>query len=166
MLVQALLPGLRPGDETILTNSDHEANIGAWTRLSAADAVIKFWNVNAETMRLEIDDLDALLGPRVKWLAMTAASNILGQVNPVAEVARRVHGVGGKVCLDCVAYAPHRLIDVRADGADVLVFSFYKLFGPHLAMMWGAGASFSRSPTSTTPLSARKTRPITCSRAA
>jgi len=77
-----------------------------------------------------------LLGPRVQWLAMTHASNILGSVNPVEEVARRVHAVGGRVCVDAVAYAPHRLVDVQACGADIVVFSFYKVFGPHYAVMW------------------------------
>ncbi|MDH5340714.1 MAG: aminotransferase class V-fold PLP-dependent enzyme, partial [Rubrivivax sp.] len=80
--------------------------------------------------------LDKLLGPRTKWLAMTWASNILGTVNPVAEVSRRVHAVGGRVCVDAVAYAPHRLVDVQASGADVVAFSFYKVFGPHYAVMW------------------------------
>jgi selenocysteine lyase/cysteine desulfurase len=81
-------------------------------------------------------DLDRLLSPRTTWVAMTHASNILGTVNPVDEVARRVHAVGGRVCIDAVAYAPHRLVDVQASGADVVVFSFYKVFGPHYAVMW------------------------------
>lgn len=136
-LIQALLPSIRPGDEVILTDSDHEANIGAWLRLQQAGAVVKFWQVNRDTMQLELEDLDRLLGPRVVWLAMTHASNILGAVNPVEDVARRVHAVGGRVCVDAVAYAPHRLVDVQASGADVVVFSFYKVFGPHYAVLWG-----------------------------
>jgi selenocysteine lyase/cysteine desulfurase len=67
---------------------------------------------------------------------MTHASNILGTVNPVAEVARRAHAVGARLCVDAVAYAPHRLVDVRASGADAVVFSFYKVFGPHYAVLW------------------------------
>ena len=136
MLTQALLPGIVPGDEIIVTNSDHEANIGGWMRLRQAGAVIKVWEVNRDSLALELDDLDRLLSPRVQWLAMTHASNILGSVNPVEEVARRVHAVGGRVCVDAVAYAPHRLVDVQACGADVVVFSFYKVFGPHYAVMW------------------------------
>jgi len=137
VLTQALLPGIRAGDEIIVTNSDHEANIGGWMRLQQAGAVIKFWNVNADSLALELDDLDRLLTPRTKWLAMTHASNILGSINPVEEAARRVHAVGGRVCVDAVAYAPHRLVDVQACGADVVVFSFYKVFGPHYAVLWG-----------------------------
>ena len=136
MLTQALLPGIVPGDEIIITNSDHEANIGGWERLRQAGAVIKVWAVNRDSLALELDDLDKLLSPRLQWLAMTHASNILGTVNPVEEVARRVHAVGGRLCLDAVAYAPHRLVDVQASGADVVVFSFYKVFGPHYAVMW------------------------------
>jgi len=98
--------------------------------------VVKVWQVNRDSLALELADLDRLLGPRTKWLAMTWASNILGSVNPVDEVARRVHAVGARLCVDAVAYAPHRLVDVQASGADVVVFSFYKVFGPHYAVMW------------------------------
>lgn len=136
LLAQAVLPDLVPGDEIIVTNSDHEANIGAWMRLERAGAVIRVWAINRDSLMLELEDLDALLGPRTKWVAMTQASNILGSVNPVEDVARRVHAVGGRLCVDAVAYAPHRLVDVQACGADVVVFSFYKVFGPHYAVMW------------------------------
>lgn len=137
ILTQALRLGVKPGDEIIVTNTDHESNIGGWTRLAEAGAVIKVWEVNRDSLALELADLDRLLSPRTTWLAMTHASNILGTVNPVEEVSRRVHAAGGRVCVDAVAYAPHRLVDVQACGADVVVFSFYKVFGPHYAVMWG-----------------------------
>ena len=136
-LTQAIRPGIRAGDEIIVTNSDYEANIGGWKRLEEAGAVVRMWEVNPDTLALELADLDRLLSPRVKWVAMTHASNILGTVNPVAEVATRVHAVGARLCVDAVAYAPHRLVDVQASGADVYVFSFYKVFGPHYAVLWG-----------------------------
>jgi cysteine desulfurase family protein (TIGR01976 family) len=136
-LIQAILPGIQAGDEIILTNTDHEANIGAWRRLQQAGAIIKIWQVNPQTLQLDLDDLEKLLSVNTKWLAMTFASNVLGTINPVAEVARRVHAVGGRVCVDAVAYAPHRLVDVQASGADIVVFSFYKVFGPHYAVLWG-----------------------------
>jgi cysteine desulfurase family protein (TIGR01976 family) len=136
LFTQALLPGIKPGDEIIVTNSDHEANIGGWTRLKAAGAVVRIWEVNTETLTLELADLERLLSPRVKWVAITHASNILGTVNPVREIAARVHAAGARLCVDAVAYAPHRLVDVQASGADVYVFSFYKVFGPHYAVMW------------------------------
>lgn len=137
ILTQALRLGVKPGDEIIVTNTDHESNIGGWTRLAEAGAVINVWEVNRDSLALELADLDRLLSPRTTWLAMTHASNILGTVNPVEEVSRRVHAAGGRVCVDAVAYAPHRLVDVQACGADVVVFSFYKVFGPHYAVMWG-----------------------------
>lgn len=135
-LVEALRPGLRAGDEVIVTESDHEANIGAWTRLAELGVVVRVWRIDAATLALRLDDLEPLLGPRTTWVAMTQASNILGTVNPVAEVARRAHAVGARLCVDAVAYAPHRLVDVQACGADAVVFSFYKVFGPHYAVLW------------------------------
>jgi cysteine desulfurase family protein (TIGR01976 family) len=137
MLAQAIAPGVRPGDEIVVTQTDHEANIGAWTRLQQYGAVIKIWPVNRDSLELELSDLDLLLRPKVTWVAMTHASNVLGRINPVAEVARRVHAAGARLCVDAVAYAPHRLVDVQQSGADVYVFSFYKVFGPHLAVLWG-----------------------------
>ncbi|MEX6666103.1 cysteine desulfurase-like protein [Pseudomonas sp. W2-17] len=138
ILCRAIAPSINPGDEIIVTNCDHEANIGPWVRLCEdRGATLRVWAVNAQSMDLELADLDALLSDKTRYVAMTHASNILGSVNPVAEVARRVHAVGGKLCVDAVAYAPHRLVDVQASGADYYVFSFYKTFGPHFAVMWG-----------------------------
>ena len=137
LFTQALLPGIKPGDEIIVTNTDHEANIGAWLRLEKAGAVVRFWEVNTDTLNLDLADLRKLLNPRTRWVAMTHASNILGTVNPVAEVADLVHQAGARLCVDAVAYAPHRLVDVQASKADVYVFSFYKVFGPHYAVLWG-----------------------------
>jgi cysteine desulfurase family protein (TIGR01976 family) len=137
LFTEALRAQIRPGDEIIVTNTDHESNIGGWTRLQEAGAIIKIWEVNRSTLELDLADLDQLLTSRTKWVAVTHASNVLGTVNPVADIATRVHEVGAKLCVDGVAYAPHRLVDVQASGADVYVFSFYKVFGPHYAVLWG-----------------------------
>ncbi|MBC3880428.1 cysteine desulfurase-like protein [Undibacterium sp. LX40W] len=137
LLIQAIMPSIQAGDEVIITNTDHEANIGAWKRLQAAGAIIKVWEVNPNNMLLELSSLQQLLNSRTKWVAMTHASNVLGTINPVAEVARVAHAVGARLCVDGVAYAPHRLVDVQASGADIYVFSFYKVFGPHYAVLWG-----------------------------
>ena len=136
-LGEAIAQEIRPGDEIIVTNTDHEANIGVWARLQRAGAVLRFWNVNPQTLELELADLQNLLSDKVKWVAMTLASNILGSINLVAEAAAMVHAAGARLCVDAVAYAPHRLVDVQAIGADVVVFSFYKVFGPHYAVLWG-----------------------------
>jgi cysteine desulfurase family protein (TIGR01976 family) len=135
-LVDALRPSMRPGDEVVVTESDHEANIGAWARLARAGVIVRIWPVDVDSLSLRLEDLDPLIGPRTKWIAMTHASNVLGSVNPVTEVARRAHAVGARLCVDAVAYAPHRLVDVQACEADAVVFSFYKVFGPHYAVLW------------------------------
>ena len=138
ILCRAIAPSINSGDEIIVTNCDHEANIGPWQRLcEERGATLRIWSVDPSSLELELKDLDALLNSRTRYVAMTHASNILGSVNPVAEVARRVHAVGGKLCVDAVAYAPHRLVDIQASGADYYVFSFYKVFGPHFAVLWG-----------------------------
>jgi cysteine desulfurase family protein (TIGR01976 family) len=137
LLMQAIRPSIRAGDEIIVTNTDHEANIGGWMKLAEAGATIKIWEVNRDSLQLELADLDRLLTAKTRWVAMTHASNVLGTINPVAAVAKRVHAAGARLCIDGVAYAPHRLVDVRASGADVYVFSFYKVFGPHYAVLWG-----------------------------
>lgn len=135
-LTNALRSTFRPGDEIIVTDTDHESNIGNWKRLSEVGATIKVWRVNRDSLKLELDDLKALLTAHTRWVAMTAASNVLGTINPVAAVAELVHAAGARLAIDTVAYAPHRLVDVRALGADALVFSLYKVFGPHYAVLW------------------------------
>ncbi|WP_460046543.1 cysteine desulfurase-like protein [Pseudomonas sp. S2_H01] len=138
ILCRAIAPSIQPGDEIVVTNCDHEANIGPWVRLCEdRGATLRVWEVSPDSLDLELNDLDGLLNEKTRYVAMTHASNILGSVNPVAEVARKVHAVGGKLCVDAVAYAPHRLVDVQASGADYYVFSFYKTFGPHFAVLWG-----------------------------
>lgn len=138
ILCRAIAPSIQPGDEIVVTNCDHEANIGPWVRLcEERGATIRVWEVSPGSLELELIDLDGLLSDKTRYVAMTHASNILGSVNPVAEVAQKVHAVGGKLCVDAVAYAPHRLVDVQASGADYYVFSFYKTFGPHFAVLWG-----------------------------
>jgi len=138
ILCRALAPSIGPGDEIVVTDCDHEANIGPWVKLcEERGATLRVWGVGLNSMELELADLEALLSAKTRYVAMTHASNILGSVNPVAEVARRVHAVGAKLCVDAVAYAPHRLVDVQASGADYYVFSFYKTFGPHFAVLWG-----------------------------
>jgi cysteine desulfurase family protein (TIGR01976 family) len=138
ILCRAIAPSIQPGDEIVVTNCDHEANIGPWVRLcEERGATLRVWEVSPDSLDLELNDLDGLLSDNTRYVAMTHASNILGSVNPVAEVARKVHAVGGKLSVDAVAYAPHRLVDVQASGADYYVFSFYKTCGPHFAVLWG-----------------------------
>lgn len=138
ILCRAIAPSIGPGDEIIVTNCDHEANIGPWVKLcESRGATLRVWQVNLNSCELELADLQLLLNHKTRYVAMTHTSNILGSVNPVAEVAQLVHAVDAKLCVDAVAYAPHRLVDVQASGADFYVYSFYKTFGPHFAVLWG-----------------------------
>jgi len=137
LLATAMAGNLSPGDEIVVTEFDHESNIGPWVRLEERGVVIKFWRLNKETLRPELADLDAVMGPRTKLVCVTHASNILGTINPVREIADLVHRRGARICVDGVAYAPHRAIDVQALDCDYYVFSLYKTYGPHLAVLYG-----------------------------
>jgi cysteine desulfurase family protein (TIGR01976 family) len=136
-LAHSMEGNLRPGDEIVVTDFDHESNIGPWRRLEARGAVIKIWSIDPDTLTIALDALDALMSDRTKLVAVTHASNILGTINPVAEIARRVHARGAELVVDAVAYAPHRAIDVRGWDVDYYVFSFYKTYGPHFAVLYG-----------------------------
>ena len=125
------------GDEVIVTNTDHEANVSPWTDLKEKGIKVKIWKANPESLELEISDLNKLLTRRTKLVAVTHASNILGSINPIKEIAKTVHKAGALICVDGVAYAPHRRIDVRKLDVDFYVFSWYKTYGPHLAVMYG-----------------------------
>lgn len=142
LVCQSIAEHIQPGDEIIVTSADHESNVGAWLSLEKKGAIVKFWEVNPQTYEFDLADLEALLTPKTKWVSMTHASNILGSVTPVAEVADIVHSKGAKLCVDGVAYAPHRLVDVQATKADMYVYSFYKTFGPHFAVLWCAMDTF------------------------
>lgn len=128
---------LKDGDEIIVTNCDHEANIGAWRDLANYGFTVKEWKLNPDTLKLENEDLEDLLTEKTKLVAFTAASNVLGMLNPVKEFTRTAHKYNALVCVDAVAYTPHRLIDVQESDVDFIVFSFYKTYGPHYAMMYG-----------------------------
>ncbi len=137
LLAQALRPGFKAGDEIIVTNLDHEANNGAWRRLEEFGLRIREWRVNPQSADLEIDDLSTLLNERTKLVCFTHTSNITGSINDVAAITRLVHEAGALVCVDAVAYAPHRHIDVKALDVDFYAFSLYKLYGPHLGLLYG-----------------------------
>jgi cysteine desulfurase family protein (TIGR01976 family) len=135
VLAQAVLKRLKPGDEVIVTNQDHEANNGVWRRLAEHGMVIREWKINPETGSLNPDDLDVLLSARTRVVAFTHCSNIIAEINPVAEICARVHQTSAIAIVDGVSYAPHGLPDVRQLGADIYLFSLYKVFGPHLGVM-------------------------------
>lgn len=136
-LCAAMASQFSPGDEIILTEFDHESNIGPWLPLIERGVVVRTWSLDPETCEVDLAELDRLLTRRTKLVCVTHASNILGTINPIREIADRVHAAGARLCVDAVAYAPHRAVDVVASGADYYLFSFYKVYGPHFAVMWG-----------------------------
>ena len=136
-LAKSMRGQFKPGDEVIVTVSDHESNLGPWTTLEEFGVTLKFWNIDPERLELNLDDLQSLLSDRTKLVAVTYVSNILGTINPIADIAKLVHSADAKLCVDAVAFAPHRAIDVAALDVDYLVFSLYKVFGPHFAVLYG-----------------------------
>jgi cysteine desulfurase family protein (TIGR01976 family) len=129
---------LRPGDEVLVTRMDHDANVSPWV-LAARDAGVTahFIDVHPEDCTLDQGDLRRRLGPRVRLLAVTCASNAVGTVNDVRTLTRLAHEAGALVFLDAVHYAPHGPIDVEEWGCDFLACSAYKFFGPHVGLLWG-----------------------------
>ena len=144
LLADAIAPLIAPGEEIVVTNVDHEANIGCWQRLEKAGARVRFWKRNPDTGSLELEDLDALLGERTRLVCVGHVSNLLGAIHPIREVARRARAVGAWSCVDGVAYAPHRAIDVRALEVDFYAFSLYKVYGPHHALLYARREPFLR----------------------
>lgn len=131
---------LEPGDEIVVSAIDHEANISPWVDLARRQRLgLRWWKPNDPVNpRLLLDDLSALLSPRTKLVACTHASNVLGCITDIKAIAAEAHAVGALVCVDGVAYAPHRPIDVQDLGVDFYVFSWYKVFGPHVAMLYAS----------------------------
>ncbi len=136
-LSRAIEPTIRPGDEVVVCEADHESNPGAWLRLEARGATIKVWRVRRDDFELPLEDLAALLSKKTRWVAFGHVSNLLGHVNPAREAVRLAHEAGAQVVVDGVAFAPHRRVDVQAIGADYYVASVYKVYGPHQAVLWG-----------------------------
>lgn len=137
VLAQALRPWFRTGDELIVTNQDHEANSGAWRRLAEFGVGVKEWRVNPDSGELEVEELDRLLTERTRLVCVTHCSNILGSIHDIARITRSVHDAGALVCVDGVHYALHRPIDVKALDVDFYTLSLYKLYGPHLGLLYG-----------------------------
>jgi cysteine desulfurase family protein (TIGR01976 family) len=135
------------GDEIVVTTLDHEANVSPWQAVAAdRGLVVRTVDIHPEDGTLNLESLDAALGPRTRLVAFGYASNALGTINPVGEIVRRAHLAGALAYVDAVHYAPHGSIDVQALDADFLVCSAYKWFGPHLGALYGKAAVLDRLP--------------------
>ena len=134
---RALARTWRPGDEVLLTDSDHDANVQPWV-LAARDAGVTVQRVAVlPDTTLDLADLERKLTKRTRLFAFGAASNLSGTIHPVAALAARARAVGALTFVDAVHYAPHARMDVQAWGCDFAVCSAYKFFGPHLGVLWG-----------------------------
>jgi cysteine desulfurase family protein (TIGR01976 family) len=133
-------------DEIIVTEMDHEANIATWLALEHAGAKFKWWKMR-EDGRLHIEDLRPLFSSRTRLVACTLCSNALGSIVDVRGAADLAHAAGAEIFLDAVHYGPHGTIDVQALDCDFLVCSGYKIFGPHMAFLWGRYESLVQLPT-------------------
>ena len=137
LLAQALRPGLRKGDEIVVTNLDHEANVGAWRKLAATGVTVREWRFDQESFTLEPEGLASLLNERTRLVCFGHCSNITGGFTDVPALVRMIRDAGALACVDGVAYGPHRAIDVTALDVDFYLCSTYKLYGPHLALLYG-----------------------------
>ena len=135
VLAQALRGWLQPGDEIIVTNQDHETNIGALARLGDAGFTVREWGVDPQTGLLSEAELDALLNERTKVVAFTHCSNIVGAIHPVAHWCEKIRAAGALSIVDGVSAAPHGTPWLPTLGADIYLFSLYKVYGPHLGVM-------------------------------
>ncbi len=136
---RALGRTLQPGDEIVVTRLDHDANRAPWLALAERGAVVHEIPFDPADCTLRLDALAAHLNERTRLVAVGYASNAVGTVNPIAQIAGMVHAANpqARLWVDAVHYAPHGPIDVQALGCDFLVCSPYKFFGPHAGVVWG-----------------------------
>ena len=136
-LSRALGLNFGPGDEIVVTELDHHANIDPWRRLVKERGVtIRTVRLDTETGQLNLHDLESFVGPKTKVVAVGAASNALGTINNIESIIQLAHSVGALAFVDAVHYAPHSLIDVKALDCDFLAMSAYKFYGPHIGVLF------------------------------
>lgn len=134
---RALARTWRMGDEVIVTQLDHDANITPW-RMAAEErgALVREVRIHPEDCTLDVESFRSKLSDRTRLVAVGGASNATGTINPVRQIADMAHAAGADVFLDAVHLAPHALLDVPAWNCDYLVCSAYKFFGPHVGILW------------------------------
>jgi selenocysteine lyase/cysteine desulfurase len=136
VLAQAFRQWLAPGSAIVVTNQDHEANTGVWRRLAESGTEVREWQIDPDTGHLDPARLRALLADgKVRLVAFPHCSNVVGEINPVADICAIAREHGAFTCVDGVSYAPHGFPDIPALGADIYLFSAYKTYGPHQGIM-------------------------------
>ncbi|MBT8271296.1 MAG: aminotransferase class V-fold PLP-dependent enzyme [Bacteroidia bacterium] len=136
VLANALRPMWKESDEIIVSCQDHEANGGAWRRLSERGIKVIEWHVDYDTGILSVESLKELISERTKMVAFPHCSNVIGHINLVEDISSLAHKYGAISVVDGVGYAPHGFPDLKDLGADIYMFSTYKTFGPHLGLMY------------------------------
>jgi cysteine desulfurase family protein (TIGR01976 family) len=126
-----------PGNEIVLTQLDHDANVSPWRALEETGASVRFVDINEADCTLNLNDMAHKIGSHTRLVAAGYASNAVGTINNVQEIVRMAHDAGAMAYIDAVHYAPHGAIDVRALDCDFLVCSTYKFFGPHMGVLYG-----------------------------
>jgi cysteine desulfurase family protein (TIGR01976 family) len=137
---------LKPGQEIILAETGHEANLGCWKRLEKLGIVIRWWPVDPATFTCTLDGLRSMMGQRTALVALPHVSNLLGGIADLPAIVAMAHATGARVVADGVAFAPHRAIDVDAWDVDWYVYSTYKVFGPHMAVLYGRDDALAELP--------------------
>jgi cysteine desulfurase family protein (TIGR01976 family) len=137
-LARALSVTYEPGDELVVTELDHHANVAPWQRIATERGLtLRTVRLIPETGQLDWVGFEQAISKRTRLIAIGAASNALGTVNDVPRAIALARSVGARVFVDAVHYAPHALIDVRSLDCDVLGMSAYKFYGPHIGIMYG-----------------------------
>ena len=136
-LARAIGRELKPGDEIVVTTLDHDANVAPWRALEEKGAVIRPVDILEEDCTLDMEDLKRKITAKTKLVALGYASNMVGTINPIAEITKLAHAAGALMFVDAVHFAPHGLIDVKELDCDFLVCSPYKFFGPHMGTLYG-----------------------------
>ena len=131
---------VQPGDEILITEMEHHANLVPWQQLCQRTGATLRWLSVAADGRLDLDNLDDLLTERTKLVAVTHQSNVTGAIPPIAEIAAAAHERGALVLADAAQSVPHQPVDVAALGVDFLAFSSHKMLGPY-----GIGVLFGRA---------------------
>ncbi len=138
MMTRVLGPLFQEGDEMITTHMEHDGNNTPWRTMALERGmVVKTLPFDRDTYEFDLDELASLITPRTRFASLNYASNILGTINPVPQMVAMLREAGAITYVDAVQYAPHGPIDVQAIGADFLVSSAYKFYGPHQGILHG-----------------------------